>query len=542
MRYGRAQFRSGRALLAIAVLLPFIAVGPRDAAAQDEQSVSARIRSLLEGRADDTQTFYQARGFRPAWLEPDRRRAAGLIRVLRAADAEALPPARYDVERIAALAHAGAGTDNVARLDVLLTDAFLRYARDVSFGRLDPRAVHSGWKRAPRTLDPAAFLERVLAADDFTRAMSTLAPADPAYVRMRAALAEYRAVAANGGWPRVPGVRLEQGDTADAVSALRRRLAAEDRGTTVGSPLFDADLTARVIVFQKRHGLEPDGIVGRRTHAELAVSAAQRVHQIALNMERLRWAAPTTDSLRIEVSIPEFELRALRGADIVMQMRVIGGLRSWPTPIFDATVEALTINPPWNVPRRIATLEILPAIKRNPLYLAAHEMQVLASNGSIVDPASIDWKNVTARTFDYRFRQVPGPANPLGVVKFVLPNPYDVYLHDTPSKSLFARADRSSSHGCVRLENALDLAILVLDGSGWTPESLLDAVAQRTERQVGLARRVPVSIRYVTAWVEESGEVHFREDVYGHDAALDRLLGDSAAAERPVESASACGG
>jgi murein L,D-transpeptidase YcbB/YkuD len=202
-------------------------------------------------------------------------------------------------------------------------------------------------------------------------------------------------------------------------------------------------------------------------------------------------------------------------------MRVIAGRADWRTPVFDATITDVILSPYWNVPARIAALEVLPAVRRDPGYLARNDMRVLTPGGAVVDPGRIDWRHVSAASFPYRFRQEPGPANPLGDLKFLLPNRYDVYLHDTPARTLFARTARALSHGCVRLERPLALALLLLrDRPEWDEDALRAAIARRSERRVPLARGVPVSVRYRTAWIDERGMLAFGADLYGHDARL----------------------
>jgi murein L,D-transpeptidase YcbB/YkuD len=282
------------------------------------------------------------------------------------------------------------------------------------------------------------------------------------------------------------------------------------------SDLFDATLEQAVHAFQVRHGLEADGIVGRRTRGAMNVTAAERVRQLEINLQRLRARSDSLPVPRIEINIAAQRLRYFDTKGDVLEMRTIVGRRDWPTPIFEAKAEAIVLAPYWNVPTRIASLEVIPAIRRDPGYLARNDMEVVTTAGRprIVDPATIDW----SKSFPHRIRQRPGPRNPLGEVKFLLPNRFDVYLHDTPGRAAFQRADRALSHGCVRLERALDLAAALLAGR---PESAADSmrtvIDAGREHTIRLDHSVPVIFYYQTAWVERDGTVNFREDIYGHD-------------------------
>lgn len=339
-------------------------------------------------------------------------------------------------------------------------------------------------------------------------------PQRPDVERLEAALRQYRDVAARGDWPTIPsGQSLHAGDRDPSVVLIRQRLGVD---AVADSDLFDAALEQAVQAFQVRHGLEADGIVGRRTRGAMNVTAAERVRQLEINLERLRARSDSLPVPRIEVNIAAQMLRYFDPKGNVLEMRTIVGRRDWPTPIFEAKMQAIVLAPYWNVPTRIASLEVIPAIRKDPGFLARNDMEVVTMAGRphTVDPATIDW----SKSFPYRIRQRPGPRNPLGEVKFLLPNRFDVYLHDTPGRAAFQRADRALSHGCVRLERALDLAAALLAGR---PEGAVDSmravIHAGREYTIRLDHRVPVILYYQTAWVEGDGTVNFREDIYGHD-------------------------
>ncbi len=339
------------------------------------------------------------------------------------------------------------------------------------------------------------------------------------------ALARYRKIQTDGGWQALAdGRTLRPGDRGPDVAALRERLlrTGDLRGVTPGEPgLFTPALDRAVRDFQLRHGLVPDGVVGRGTRAALNVPAAQRVATLALNRDRLADLAKRVPASAVVVNVPAFALTLATRGQVLLQSRVIVGKPSSPTPTLDSRITRVEINPYWNVPPSIARRELAPKIAADPGYLAANHMQVLAGpNGQShqVDPATVDWRHFGAA--GVRLRQDPGPDNPLGNLKFFFPNDHDVYLHDTPAKQAFQRPVRALSHGCVRVENAFTLATLLLGGnSGWTEERLRVAIATGAYQKVDLAQPMAVYIVYVTAWVDPEGAVEFRPDIYRRDGA-----------------------
>jgi len=496
-------------------------------------SAGARLnRSALVGE------FYGARDYRPAWVGRDTpgRRALALVRAVESARDHGLEPATYHASALDSLVRAtaaGPAPDLAAELDVLLTDAYLAFAEHRARGRVDPRSVHSTWNFAVRPFDAIASLRAAIE----TGVEPALAAADPPgreYADLRRALGRYLDLA-RVTWPAVPdGATLREGDRGPRVAALWRRLAVEQGGVASESDVFDAELTDRVRRFQRSRGLADDGAVGRRTLAALEASPAQMIRQIGLNLERLRWRSVFPDTPRIEVNIAAYSLRLIEAGRTVLEMPIVVGLKDWQTPVMTTRMIQVTVNPYWNIPDRITRQETLPAVRADTSYLARNRIEVVTSFGPgarIIDPATVDWESVEAGTFAYRFRQRPGPSNPLGTMKFILDNPYEVHLHDTPLRTYFSRAERALSHGCVRLPRAAELAgtVFARDRS-WTADSLNSWLRRGTEATFPLLTSLPVDMVYLTAWVDSAGEIQFRDDVYGYDRRLAaRLTGRTAA-------------
>ena len=356
--------------------------------------------------------------------------------------------------------------------------------------------------------------------------------------RLERAAVEYRDIGLREKWPDfADGPTLRPGDSDRRIPALRKiltltgDLAAQE---AAASELFTPALADAVRHFQLRHGLAQVAVIGRNTRAALVVPAAERARILSLNLGRLRELQHRLPQYAIVVNIPAFALTVLSNGRAEWQTRVIVGLPSWRTPMFDSVITRVELNPYWNVPSSIARRELVPMIARDPGYLASHDMRVLSgSPGRIAEiaPGSIDWRHFGAT--GYRLRQDPGPANPLGLVKFQIPNPFDVYLHDTPGKRSFERDIRALSHGCVRVENAMALAARLLKAQpGWGEERLAAEVATGRNLQIPLSQSVPVMFVYVTAWADPDGALQFRPDVYHKDmaavAATERKACDSA--------------
>lgn len=487
--------------------------------------------------------FYARREYAPAWMEHDGRfpKADSLIATIRDSGREGLPPDDYHLARIESLRaevrqqrEKGKpyDPDAAADLDLLLTDAFLLYGSHLLAGRVDPETLHADWIAYNPATDLGALLESALAGDNVASTLRGLPPPHPGYAGLQNALVRYRNLAEEGGWPVIaPGDRLRKADRGERVGLLRKRLAISgdlDHPETDDATVFDDELEDAVRSFQKRHGLEPDGIVGRDTLAALAVPVEDRVRQIVLNMERWRWVPRDLGRRHLLVNIPDYKLRLFENSKVVMEMRIVAGKSYTATPVFSGTMTSLELNPYWNIPHRIAVEEILPKVRTDPGYLAKRSIKVFSSwrNDALeIDPATVDWNKLDDRDFLFKLRQDPGPLNPLGRVKFMFPNRFAVYLHDTPSTEMFRNSSRDFSHGCIRLEEPIGMAAYLLrDNPRWTRQKITEAIDSGEKVIIPLDEPIPVHILYRTAWVDDKETIHFRDDVYERDNRLEMAL------------------
>jgi murein L,D-transpeptidase YcbB/YkuD len=455
---------------------------------------------------------------------PSRGAALALLAALDTADRDGLRPADYPRARLRAVL--AAEPVDTPTLAAVFAAAVRALAWDLAVGARDPALLDTLWPRrgVPPDLDSVV---RAAAVGDPAVVLAALAPPHAEYRALRAAHAEHR-LAASAGWPAVPpGGPLRAGDRGPRVAALTARLSASGDlpAEAAARDTFDADLERAVVAFQHRHGLTADGVVGPRTLAALAVPAARRARQIALNMERWRWVPRDLGERRIEVSVPDFSLTLRDAARVLLVSPVVAGRTDWPTPIAAGRLLSVVLAPAWNVPRDIALREIVPAAAADSTYLGREDIRVQDSGGAPVCADSIVWRDVTDSTWTYRLVQAPGPRNPLGGVKLVFANPHNVALHGTPDRPLLRAPVRTFSHGCVRVARALDLATLLLgDRPEWPADSIARAAADTVERVIPAPPGVMVVVAYRTAWVADDGTVQFREDVYGWDAKLAAAL------------------
>jgi murein L,D-transpeptidase YcbB/YkuD len=389
--------------------------------------------------------------------------------------------------------------------DPTLIAAILRHA-DIELGqRIRPAAVDRFWAIQPMRHE--VQMEFAAARRDGRLAawIQTLSPPDPRYHALAVAACRYRTLVDNGGWAALPpGPQLRAGDQSAQVAQLRARLAIEGYGEGVAPQPdhFDAALGKALAAFQAHHGLPEDGMLGLGTRRELDVSAEERLAQIDANLERWRWLPHDLPADRVEVDVGGAEAVLFKDAAATLRMKAVVGDPRHRTPMFVSKLEAVVFNPPWIVPDSIAQAEILPKAAKDPGYLARHDFAYVEG----------------------RLEQLPGPKNALGALKFDLPSPFGVYLHDTPTKSAFARSVRALSHGCMRLEKPRELAVALLGAQGWTSDDVMRAVESRETRRVGLKTSTPLYVLYWTVVIDMAGEAEFRPDVYGWDRKLNNAL------------------
>jgi L,D-transpeptidase YcbB len=523
-----------RAALALAILTGCGILGAADPATESLRARTEQLRAGGEVVVDGARIaarrlipeFYERRGYRPAWTRPDQ--ATALLELIERSAAHGLDPADYHVAALKRLLRDLPADDAVvADRELLFTDALIRFAYHLHFGKADPRALYAGWTftRALGAIDPVPALEAALAAPRLDEALERYAPQLPAYRNLQQALARLHAVQAAGGWPQLAlGPALKPDTSGPRVAALRQRLMASGDlapDASHDAEGFDPALEAAVRRFQERHGLDADGVVSRRTIEALNVSAARRVGQIRVNLERLRWVAQDLAGDYLIVDIAGFSARLYLDGRLAWTSRTIVGRPYRKTPVFRATMQYMVLNPTWNVPPTILKQDVVPKVARDPRYLARNHMQVLDAEGRAVDAARIDWTRSRKNGFPYQIVQSPGADNPLGRMKFMFPNPHAVYLHDTPARGLFEKPGRAFSSGCIRLERPLELAVLLLgDPEHWNAPAIRAAIETGDTRTLPLKRQVPVMLLYFTAEADADGVARFNPDLYGRDAGV----------------------
>ena len=470
--------------------------------------------------------LYEKRAFEPVWNEE---REATLRTLIQESVTHGLDPDDYHA---AAMQFAAPARDAlaIANRELLYTDALIRLVYHYHFGKVNPRELYADWNFA-RTLGaikPIEAVEALVSAPDLRMAVERYAPRLRVYRALQRALAEYRAIAQSGGWPELPaGPVLRPGMSDARVPLLRARLNAIGNGdaAVATSERYDDELVSRMQQFQAHHGLDTDGVIGESTRKVLNVPVEARIEQLRVNLERVRWVAQDIPDEFLLVDIAGFNARLYKDGVPVWSSRVVVGRPYRKTPVFRASIRYLVLNPTWTVPPTILREDVLPKVIANPDYLVRNNMQVVDSTGRTIDPASIDWSRYRGARFPYQIVQAPGADNSLGSIKFMFPNPYAVYLHDTPARALFQKSARTFSSGCIRVEHARELGVTLLDDPvQWGSAHLEAAIAEGKTRTVMLKQPLPVLLLYFTAEATEEGEVFFRPDVYDRDPNVRKAL------------------
>ncbi|WMJ74251.1 L,D-transpeptidase family protein [Cytophagaceae bacterium ABcell3] len=414
-------------------------------------------------------------------------------------------------------------------LDIFLTASFFKHASQMWGGVIDPEEAKLEWYTDPKEITYDEKLDSIIDnTEKYRNPFLEYEPLHPEYKKLKIVLDKYKEINRNGGWPMVEPVnkQLIKGDTGEVIVKLKKRLfAGGDLPVMSESNLFDAHVKKAVKSFQERHGLKPDGIVKGKTLKEINKPVSERITQIIINMERWRWVPERISDSYIIVNIPEFKLHVYEPGKDTWQMNVIVGKAATHTPVFNDEINHIVFSPSWTLPKTIAVEEILPALKRNPDFLESRNMELF--DGNLDNPIQADtirWDTINEENFRFTIRQKPGLNNALGRVKFMFPNRFMVYLHDTPYGKLFSEEERDFSYGCIRVEEPVLLAQHLLKGQGnWTNERITEAMNSEEEIYVKLQKKMPVYIVYFTTWVDDNDHVHFRNDIYGHDEKLSQL-------------------
>lgn len=488
--------------------------------------------------------FYERRNFRLAWTNPDT--VSQLIKAINNSDKEGLNPKDYHLTQIQHFrseidAKSKANPEVLVDFDLVLTDSLLRLGYNIIFGKVDPEALDTNWNLAKeiKGREPAAVIEEAIKTNSIAQTITDLIPDHFFYTRLKSALAEYREIKEQGGWNPVPeGPTLKKGMSDQRVIQLRRRLAiTEDlQDESLDSDVFDEALEKAVIRFQKQHYVTADGVAGKKTLEVMNVPVEDRIDQIRVNLERARWVLHEIKGDFVLADIAGYTVFYVKDGDIFWRSRVQVGKPYRETPVFKSKIKYLVFNPTWTVPPGILYKDLLPAVKKDPNYFRKKNINVIDRNGKIVNQDSIDWSRYRKGNFPYTLRQEPGPANALGRIKFIFPNEHFVYLHDTPSKSLYGRTDRAFSSGCIRVERPFELAELLLnDKTNWSHEKIMKVIESKETKTVFLPEPVPVMLLYWTVSFDDDNTIQFKRDVYGRDkAVLKALEGAFKLRKRPV--------
>jgi murein L,D-transpeptidase YcbB/YkuD len=536
------MIRNVRRLLILTFLFVISAQADEPA---DSRSIQAEIEYLREsGRlsvgevevasGDLLASFYERRTFTPAWRGIEHMEA--LIDLVRASAADGLDPEDYhlsDLEHVREMQVSGTELNAMQRaaLDIGMTDSLIRLAYHQRFGKVNPYDLDPNWnfQRELRGDDPVVVLQDALDSPSLADFLDELYPREEIYLQLRRALEKYRRIAEAGGWPSVPeGPTIRPGANDERLRAIAERLTVTGdlpSGMTVDTSTYGGMLEAAVTTFQERHGIDADGIVGPATLAAMNVPVERRVDQLRVNLERGRWVLHDLGDEFVVVNIAGFRAYVYRDRAEVWSTRVVVGRPYHQTPVFRSEMKYIVFNPTWTVPYSIATKETLPRVKQDPGYLESRNFEVRDRNGNVIDPANVDWSKLSRGNFPYTFVQRPGTTNALGEIKFIFPNKYSVYLHDTPSKYLFEHSGRTFSHGCVRVENPFDFAEVLLRPDGWDTERVQAERMRRETKSIFLSEPMPVLLLYWTTEVGPQGEIRFYEDVYERDQAILDALG-----------------
>lgn len=493
-------------------------------------------------------SFYGARGYGLIWLTKEgkvRPAVTTLLSAIRNVEDHGLLSEDYHLSAIETRLQEVHENDTqimvLRDLDMLLSDAFLLLATHLERGKTDPQSIDPQWNRAPLheewLLQNTAELANPLTPKSLSTFLADRLPREPGYADLQTARQQLARLVQANGWTAIEnGLLLRPGDQDVRIPHIRQRLIEWGdlmENTTTGateetnSEHYTADLSAAVIAFQNRHGLVADGIIGPQTITALNVLPARLMDRIDVNLERWRWMPTKLGQRYVLVNIAGFELRLVDDGRARLTKPVVVGRDYRRTPVFSDHIRYLVLNPDWVVPPKLAVQDKLPEIRQDPDYLQRLGYRVYDGWGTarqLIDPGSVNWAGVSEQDFPYRLVQEPGPMNALGQVKFMFPNQYNVYLHDTPTRELFDQQERAFSSGCVRVKDPMELATLLLEREGWSPQRLDSILKAGRTLTINLKEPVPVHFQYWTAWVDDNGQLQLRKDIYQRDDAIRQAL------------------
>jgi murein L,D-transpeptidase YcbB/YkuD len=477
---------------------------------------------------NELRLFYVNRFYDPAWFTRNSFSNNGfdLLNYIRHVGQQGLQPNDYHLYLIEEylgkmLSHTTLDTTDIMKLDILLTDAFMLLGSHLYYGKVDPAKEGANWKmqRKVPELRMDLKLEEALIENEVDNELNMLAPGYRAYWKMKEELAFFLKLDEQL-WPAILLDKpVKPGDSSKIVPKVRERLIKLRYGLSDStSIILDEELEKQLKVFQDDWGLNADGVIGKATLEFLNCLPLKLIGQLKVNMERFRWLPPQVDAKHIIVNIANFKLDLIAGTDTLISMKAIVGKETRKTPVFNESMTYIVFSPTWTVPNTILQQDVIPELLKGPEYLIKKKMKLLRHDGTELAYSDIDWSMISNSNFPYMVRQDPGPGNSLGRVKFMFPNDYNVYIHDTPSKEFFARDARAVSSGCIRVEDPFDLAVLLLsDAPEWSPDKIRNAMQQTEEQTVLLKVPVDVMVVYLTAWTDGRDRLQFRNDVYQND-------------------------
>ena len=504
---------------------------------QESQSNELSLRSALKSSlgefykmGDPISLFYFERNYEPFWIE-NRKRLESLSRSLSEAGSHGLPEFRYPLGELKEAIFEDDPTQK-AKLELMATEAFLLFAQDISGGILKPNMIDANINVDPQRREASELLASLTESFDVSSFFENLFPRSNEYEYLVGELRRMRDILRNGSWgdPVPSGTTLQIGMTHEHVPFLRKRLSKMGYPVSqTNQRLFDEQLDASVKKFQEYHGLNPDGVFGKRSIEAINVSPKTRLVQVLVNLERMRWNNQDRGTEYVSVNQANFYAYFKSGNKKVWESRVVIGLPSNQTAEFNDTMTHMVVNPTWHVPKSIAVDEYLPLIQKDSNFLVDNEMVLMVrGTDTIIDSSLIDMQAFTPDNFPFLIKQIPSNINALGMVKFMFPNKFSIYMHDTPMKELFFKDERTFSHGCIRLQEPFEFAYSLLRNQVVDPVNKFQEILKKEEETyINLSRNIPVYITYRTAFFDDFGQVHYRADVYGRDALVYMALADA---------------